>query len=79
MANLHYVTHIDIPQATIKITRNADGTYDAILKAAGVSFSGRGRSVRTAAADTFRKALNERRGSDKGSPTKRYRVAKSVL
>ena len=77
MVDARYVTHVDIAEATIKIVRNANGKYDATLKAGGVSFQGRGNSVRTAATDTFRQAFNERRGS--GAPTKRYRVARSVI
>ena len=79
MAKTRYVTHVEIKEANISVVRNTEGSYDAILIANGVSFKGRGRSVRTATEDTFRQAFNEPRGLDKGRPSKRYRIAKSVI
>jgi len=79
MAKIRYVTLVEIKEAVMTVVRNADGTYHATLKAAGVSFHGRGKSVRTAAEDTLRHAFNEPRGSDKGRPSKRYRIARSLI
>jgi hypothetical protein len=78
MPRVRYVSLFNIEEVTITFVRNADRTYDATLKAEGVSFHGKGRSMRTAVDDAFPAASKEPRGPEKGRPTKRYQVAQSI-
>ena len=79
MVKTRTVTKVEILDATITIIKGSDGKYTATLAANGELFTGKGLSIRTATDDVFRTAMDERRERDKGAPTMRSRVARSVL
>jgi hypothetical protein len=77
-AGTRFVTHVTIDKAVVTVTKDGD-EYRATLTAKREPWTGVGRSVAQAIEAALDEVRKEKRWREKGRPSDRYRIARSLL
>jgi hypothetical protein len=79
VTGLRYTTTFDVDEAMVKVNKKADGQYEAVLTAMRKPWRGRGKSVVLAIEAALQSVKDEKKSSEKGRASNRFKIARSLL
>lgn len=78
MAMIQTVTLVAIKSVTVAVRRDGGGGFRATLTANGEPWTGTGRTATAALKAALSAVADEKRAREKGRPSERYRIARSL-